>query len=230
MPSLSELEANPPNSRLERSFEVVLDAALVRRIADLTAEAATLEQSRKPAARARYGEIIEEITGLQPDLDKKSGTLVLRNNLTSGEWRRFVDENPPRSEGEVGYDRDQQRTEGMVNADALIDAVGLFAHSWDGETLTPAQRDATGNVVALGQFDRLLRDNIAPGDLAEMATAIVLMYETTTDFGKWRTALSNGLERLSGFAELSTSESAPSGSTVGSPEASNEATTETDSE
>lgn len=230
MPSLSDLEANPPNSRLERSFDVILDAALVRRVADLTVEINTLSQSRKGADKARYVEVVEELVALQPALDEKSGTLVLRNNLTSGEWRNFVDENPPRSEGEKGYERDQSRAVGMVNADALIDAIDSFAHTWDGDQLAPAVRDHKGEIVTPSQFNRLLRDNIPPGDLAEMATAVVLMYETSTDFGEWRTALSRGLERLSGFAELSTFESVPSDSTAGSPEPSSEATTETDSE
>jgi hypothetical protein len=216
MPTLSEMEANPPSSRLERPFDVVLDAALVRRIAGLLTEAEPLATSPKPAARARYAELIAEVESLQPELEAKSGTLVLRANVTSGEWRNFVDGNPPRPESTPGHERDQVRAAGVVNADALVDELHKFAHSWDGEILRE------------GQFDRLLRDNIPPGDLIEMATAVVMMYEMPADFGKWRSALSNGLQRLSAFAAPETSESAPSDSTAGNLEPSSEATTETE--
>lgn len=215
MPSLTEMRANPPKSRLEQSFEVVLDAELVRRVADLAITIQTLGGSRRQADRTKARQAADELEGLGPALEAASGTLVLRANLTSGEWRNFVDEHPPRIEGETGHDRDQRRTFGLVNADALIDHLGRFAHTWDGEPL------------ATDDFDTLLRDNIAPGDLAEMATKVTLMYESSPDFAQWRSVLSTSQPRLHDSAEPETSGSPRSDSTGGSPEVSSEGSTET---
>lgn len=228
MPSLSEMRTNPPKSRLERSFDVVLDAELVRKVADLTRAAAELAGSPKPADRAAYAAALDELEALAPQLEDASGTLVLRANLSSGQWRNFVDQHPARPEGETGHDRDQRRTFGLVDSDALIDHLDLFAHTWDGEELKPTVRDKDDEVLEAGDFDALLRDNIAPGDLLEMATAVTLMYETSPDFGEWRTALSSGLAKLRGSAEPASSGSPRSDSTDGNPSPSPEGSTETD--
>lgn len=215
MPTLAEMRANPPKSRLEQSFDVVLDAVLVRRVADLAATVQTMGSSRRQTDRTKARQAADELEGLGPALEAASGTLVLRANLTSGEWRNFVDEHPPRIEGETGHDRDQRRTFGLVNADALIDGLGRFAHAWDGEPL------------ADGDFDKLLRDNIAPGDLAEMATKVTLMYESSPDFGQWRSVLLSGQPKPHDSAEPETSGSPRSDSTGGSPEVSSEGSTVT---
>lgn len=228
MPSLNDMRAKPPASRLERTFDVVLDAVLVRRVADLAQEAQALGVSTRPADKVRYAEVLTEMEALAPQVEAASGALTLRANLTSGEWRNFVDENPPRPEGQPGHERDKQRTGAMVNADALIDNLDRFAQAWDGETLQPTVRDKDGTVLTEGDFDTLLRDSIAPGDLAEMAEAVVLMYETSPDFGRWRSALPAALQRLRDFAVPESSGSPLSGTTAGSPESSIEGSTETE--
>lgn len=228
MPSLEDLEKSPPKSRLERSFSVVLDATLVRKVADLAAQSRNVAGSKKPADRQAYRRMITELEGLQPQVEAASGTLVLRANLTQGEWTRFVDSHPARPEGQKGHERDQRWAYGVVNVDALIEHLDQYAHMWENDTLEPTERDKDGNVTRRGQFDRLLRDNIPPGDLNEMAAVVVLFYETSPDFASWRSALSSGLQRLRDFAEQETSESLRSDSQDGSPDESSEDSTETE--
>lgn len=227
MPSLADLEQNPPDSRRTRAFTVVLDAALVARISSLAAESLEKAKSSRQADKIALRKLEDELEGLRDQVDAVTGELLIRANLTRGEWTTFIDKHPSRPEGQPGHERDQTHAFGIVNVDALVENLDLFAHRWNDDTLNPSDRDETGTVTAPGQFDRLLKDNIPPADLVQMATTVVLFYEQSPDFGRWRSALSSGLQRLRDFAEHETSESPRSDSTGGNPEPSNAAETKT---
>ena len=143
------------------------------------------------------------------------GELRLRA-LTDGEWRRWVNEHPPREEGKPGHQRDQEVTAGYCNADDLIDALGLWAHAWNGEPL------------AEGDWD-IIAANLGSPDFKAAAQTVVGMHETAVPFRQWRSVLSASLKKLDGSASPAPSASVPDGSTAGRPEPSNADSTATDS-
>lgn len=218
MPTLAELRQRPLPSRPTVPVDLCLDAALMDRIHDMESQRAALlddaTASRKPAGRAEIKALSDAIAAARDDMTAETGTLVLRANWSAGEWSNFVDANPPRTEGPA-KERDERRTGGIVNADALADALATFAHTWDGDLL-----DAEA-------WEALILPRIWPGDLVEITQAIVSMYEVARDFRRARSDLSAALGRLSDSDEPEISASAPDATTAGSPDGSSEDSTAT---
>jgi hypothetical protein len=143
------------------------------------------------------------------------GELRVRAKRTDGEWRNWANTHPARDEGEPGHDRDLEVAGGYCSADDLLEDLGTYAYSWNGEEL------------ADGDWSAVFQDSVAAPDKKLIAQAVVSMYESRLDFRQWRSGLSDSLSRLSASDSPETSESAPDDSTGGSPSESSEATTET---
>lgn len=227
--TLAELRANPPKSRPERSVTLCLAPHLVAEVQALTEELASLpSQSRTdeggeptgPPRKMGQGEhprateIRARLAVLLEEMAEHEGELRLRAT-SDGDWRRWVNEHPGREEDQPGHRRDLEVTFGYCNADDLIDALGTYAYSWNGEPLAP------------GDW-ALLADNIGGPDLKQAATAVVAMHESRLDFRQWRSGLSETLLKSSASASPENSGSAPDVSTGGSLSRSSEATTETE--
>lgn len=217
MPSLSEIRSNPPVARAETHLPVCLDGSLVAKMGALQAELGELlgdiTSGPLPArVKVQAARLRDEAADLKGDLDAQSGTLTVRATPTSGEWRLFVDANPPRDKGAPGHDRDKRVGGGFVNVDALLDTLDTYAAEWDGEPMAP------------GDWDRI-SPAIHPGDLLTIAAAVVSLYEAPSDFALRRSALSATHSGLSDFAEPETSDSPTSDSTAGSPSEPSAATT-----
>lgn len=230
--SLADLRAEPAESRPrdERSMKVCLRPHIVAQIQSLSDEWAALpaveptaEGDDSPVRKMGQGvekhpreaEIRQEMSDLLDEMAEYEGELVVRATKTDGEWRRWCDTHPARTEGESGYDRDRAVAGGFCNADDLIDDLGTYASRWNGDDLGPTD------------WAKILSPQIGLPDKKEAAIAVVSMYEVGQDFPQWRSALSANLKRSSASASRSASASPTSDSTAGSPAPSSEATTET---
>ncbi len=225
--SLADLRANPPQSRPERSMTICLAPHLVAEVEALTAELSSLPTLQRTSDESpdapprkmaegphpRKAEIQDRLRALVEEMGDLEGELRLRAT-TDGEWRRWVNDHPPRVEGDPGHQRDTEVTGGYCNADDLIDDLGTYAYSWNGETLAPDDWS-------------WLVNNMGGPDLKQAATAVVAMHESRLDFRQWRSALSASLNRSSASVSPARSASAPDASTAGSPEPSSTASTET---
>lgn len=225
--SLADLRANPPKSRPERSVTICLAPHLVAEVQALTDELANMPTYTPPAAAdgdrtgppkrsgqgedPRAPELRDRLALLLDEMAEHEGELRLRAT-SDGEWRRWANEHPGREEGQPGHKRDQEVTYGYCDADALIDTLGTYAHSWNGETL--------------GADDwAMLAGNIGGPDLKQIATSVVAMHESRLDFRQWRSGLSATLRRSNVSASPATSASPRAGSTGGKPRKSSAATT-----
>lgn len=225
--SLADLRTTPPTERPRRSLDVCLRPDLVARIQVLTGKIADLpepEVKRERKMAEGTAPLVEspeaaamrsELAACLSEMAEHSGQLVVEANWTDGEWRNWVDAHPPRAEGQPGYDRDKKVASGIANADALLETLGDFAHSYNDEPL------------AADDWARVFEPVLPTGDKIEMARMVVDLYESRLDFRQWQTALSTGLQRWQDSVEHEASESAPSGSTGGSPAQSSAATTKT---
>lgn len=178
--SVAELRTSPRVGRPERSYQLCLAPKLVAEVQSLLAEledaqvasAAQREGNETAAPPRRLGqapagaEIRQKLAALREELDEHTGTLTLRG-MTEGDWRLWVDANPPRD----GNERDEALGYGFCNADALIDNLGAFAHEWNGEALGP------------GDWE-FLSQNAAPGDVKAIASTVVQMHETVVNLPK----------------------------------------------
>lgn len=224
MKTLADLRADKPIGRPERSVTLCLAPHLIAETQALTTELQNLPsfepadpegdptgpprklgdpasaRAREQAAviRGRLAEVLEQMA-------EHEGEMRVRANLTDGEWRRWVNEHPPRDEGQAGYERDQRVAGGVCDADALIDNLGTFAHAWNGDDLTE------------GDWAEIFEPVVASGDLAEMANGVIGLYEGRLNFPQWRSALSTNLKRLNDSTSPRDSGSATSDSTAGSP-------------
>lgn len=221
--SLAELRATRPQSRPERSVTLCLVPALVAEVQSLTEELTDLSGRKEPGEGsprrmgqglgARATEIQARLTELLEEMAEHEGELRLRATRTDGEWRRWCNEHPAREEGEPGYDRDMRVTSGYCNADDLLDDLATYALSWNGEPLAPTD------------FADIIEPATSTADKAEIATAVVSMYESRLDFPRLRSSLSASLKRSSALNSPQPSESPTSDSTDGNPAPSSEATT-----
>lgn len=218
MPTLTEIRGRTP-ARPTVAVPLCLDAQLSERIATLMDRQRALMEdelaSRKPSARAEIKRLSAEIKAAREIAADETGTLTLRASWTMGEWERFTDANPPRTEDGPAKDRDLRRTGGVVDSDALIESLSAFAHAWDGEAL------------GVGDWDDKFIPSLWPGDLGGLCHHIVSMYEAPRDFQAVRSGLSSALGTLTASAELATSESRRSGSRGGSRAKSSADSTET---
>ena len=221
--SLADLRANPPVARQEESFRVALRPDLATRIKELTAELADLpdpvvkqrkmvQSEPEVIEHPRAVEIRAEIEAMSSEFDSEFGTLVIRRTKSDGEWRRWADANPPRSEedNKVAHVRDLRATAGLVNADALMDDLGSYAWSWNGEPLQP------------GDWEAIFADNVLPGDKIQMAKTVVNFYEASPDFTQWRRLLSDALTKFNVSEQPESSESPSDDSSDGNLELSSE--------
>lgn len=238
MKSLSDLRAEKPKGRPERTVRVCLKPELVARIERLTGELADLPVPPQPKPNGKMAapdltaeqhaeseRIESEDRRIRAELDSAlvemsdyEGEITVRASLTDGEWRQWVDANPARPKGEEAeHARDQKIAFGACDADELLEALGRFAYAWNGEPM------------AAEDWTTVFEPAVARGDKIEMARAVVLMYENRLDFRQWRSVLSTGLRNSAASDSPETSESPRSDSTGGSPAVSSEATTQKDS-
>lgn len=118
---------------------------------------------RKMAGKSlppRVEEINAELAGLYDRLRDSEGELLLRG-ISGGEWQQWKDEHPPR-EGNVS---DQEVAYGLCNATDLLNDLGRYVVSWEGEEL--AADDWRGWFAV----------QVAPGDLRDLVNAVVMMHE-----------------------------------------------------
>lgn len=233
--SLADLRANPPKSRPERSVTICLKPHLVAEVQALTEELNNLPVAQildpegekgpkprqgqsKPKEHPRAAEIRERLGTLFAEMAEHEGELRIGATTTDGEWRNWANAHPGREEGEPGHKRDRDVTLGYCNADDLLEDLGKYAVSWNGEPL------------AEGDWDSIFAPNIGNPDLKQIATNVIAVFESRLDFSEWRRLFQDNLSRYSDSASLETSESAPDDSMVGSPEPSKSATTETEGE
>lgn len=230
--TLADLRSAKPQSRPERSLTLCLRPDIVAEVMALTEHLDTLATT-PPAPEPAEGEdrtgpprrqvpppehpdaagVREQISQKLAEMAEHEGELRVRAT-SDGDWRRWVDGNPPREEGTPGHSRDLEVAGGYCNADRLIESLATYAHSWDGEELTE------------GDWE-ILASNISGADLKQVAQSVVSMHESRLDFRQWRSALSVSLNRFADSASPAISPSAPDGSTGGSPSESSAATTAT---
>lgn len=233
MKTLAELRAQKPTGRAKSLVTLCIAPDLVAETHSLTTElgnlpayadddevagppqklgdqSAVVARQRAAQIRARLGELLEEMAEYE-------GNLWICANLTDGEWRRWVNEHPARGEDDPGYDRDLRVTSGVCNADDLIDNLGKFVHEWNGEPVTAED------------WADIFEPVVGSGDLAEIASKVVYLYEGRLNFPQWRAALSTSLKKLNDYSSPAPSESPTSDSTDGSPDLFTAATTETES-
>lgn len=128
-------------------------------------------KQRATEIRGRLRELLDEMA-------EHEGELRIRAAVDDGAWRRWTNEHPAREKDQPGHQRDQEVTGGYCNADDLIDALGTYAWSWNGE------RFADGDWDLLG---------VPPADKKHIATLVVNLYESDASLPKWRSALSESL-------------------------------------
>ena len=233
--SLADLRADKaarkPQSLPERAIPLCLAPHLVAEVMSLSMQldampAPTLDDNgerKGPPARiglrpedAGAREIRDRIRVLLDEMAEYDGVLRVRA-IDDGEWRRWVDEHPPRPEGQPGHDRDVEVAGGYCNADDLIDSLATYAHSWNGEEL------------ADGDWEELLAGNISGADKKDVATAVVTMHESRLDFQQWRSGLSASLTRSNDEPSPGPSGSRRGGSSAGSQSSDTSTTTPTGS-
>lgn len=178
--SLAELRQSSRVGLPQRSYQLCVSSAILGEYQSLwaqleDAEIAAVAQSEGDETKARpkrqaeaspAGKIRARLAELRDELAEHTGTLTLQG-VTEGDWRLWVDAHPAREASE----RDATIAFGCCNADDLIDNLGTFAHSWNGEPLAP------------GDWD-FLESNAAPGDVKTLAQLVVTMHESVVDIPK----------------------------------------------
>lgn len=150
-----DLEALADAQRLQAEKENVLLEAR-RHNDDGDGPPARLGETIPP----RVAEIEAELSALWDRMRESEGELLLRA-IPGGEWQRWKDEHPPRDDNRT----DEQTTFGVCNGQDLLNDLGRFVVSWNGEQL------------AEGDWDTWLADQIAPADLAALVGLVVEMHE-----------------------------------------------------
>ena len=225
--TLADLRAAKATSRPERAYTVCLAQHLVAEVGSLTDELASLdarsvgedgEETEGPKKRLgggppRVEEIKARLADLLEEMSEYEGELRIRA-VDDGEWRRWTNEHPARDENQPGHKRDQAVTFGYCNADDLIDDLGTYAHSWNGEEMS-------------GDDWTVIAASVSAADKKQIASLVVSMHESDISIPKWRSALSASLasERASNLRNGSASPTADS--TGGSPRNGTSTTTPT---
>lgn len=176
--SLEDLRKGAPVARTERVYQLCLRRDLIGRVDMLTTELASLpapvEDDNAPPMRKgqkadpRPQEIRDELAQIEAEIDDAIGDLRLRA-IPDGEWRRWVNEHPPREEDP----RDEQIGYGICNTDDLANDLGMWAVSWNGDDLEA------------DDWSRIFAPNAAGGDLKALVNLVVMMQEAADD-PKWR--------------------------------------------
>lgn len=204
--SIADLRANPTTARAERSETICLAPNLVARVVALTEKltmvvAPPLDDDGEPTGPPRkMGQGLEpaqrkirtDLAAALAEMAEHEGEIILRAT-TDGEWRNWVNAHPARKEDGPGYDRDQEVTFGYCNADDLIDDLGKYAYSWDGDRL------ADGDWA-------ILAGSIAGPDKKRLASVVTSMFESRLDFRGWRQGLQETLTGLTALPSPAPSE------------------------
>lgn len=178
--SLADLrkEKDEPARLPTRVLKVCLDQALLSDIQRLTAEKSDVmvaaamrsseeggEQSGPPKRMGqgldpRIAEIEAELEPLYQRLRDTEGELLLRAT-DGGVWLRWKDSHPARKDNEA----DDRLAFGFCNASDLVDDLGKYVVSWNGDEFGP------------GEWDGWFRGKVAPADLGACVSAVVEMHE-----------------------------------------------------
>lgn len=182
--TIAELRASSRAALPEWPYEVCLSQQLVAEVQGLQEEKSRLEVEAKrvepekgtatkrkmaEGANPRIEEIDARLEALYDEMREHTGTLVVRAH-TSGSWRRWCDEHPPREDGRdergrpIVLEFDESVAYGFCNASDLMARLGEFAVSWNGVELQA------------GDWE-WITERAAPGDLKEIARQVVLMHE-----------------------------------------------------
>lgn len=178
--SLAELRQSPRVGLPQRSYQLCVSSAVLGEYQTLLAQLEEAEvtaaaqsegdESKAPPKRMGKGSdaarIRARLAELRDELAEHTGTLILRG-IDEGSWRLWTDAHPARE----GNDRDAAIAFACCNADDLIDDLGTFAHTWNGDALGP------------GDWD-FLKANAAPGDIKTLAQLVVTMHESVVDIPK----------------------------------------------
>lgn len=177
MPTLAELRARKHKALPTHAQRITLDQELIADVQRLETEKNDLktqtirvdadgERTGAPRKSGEGGEAVARIAQIDAELDSlydrisdSEGELLLRG-ISGGDWQRWKDEHPPR-EGNV---TDKRVAFGLCNATDLLNDLGRFAVSWDGEDL--AESDW-----------QMLTEQIPPGDLRDLVSKVVNMHE-----------------------------------------------------
>lgn len=165
----------------ERTEELCLAQQLVAEVQalvierdELTVEAARAREAGRAklsegAAPPRVTEIDARLDELYDEMAEYTGQVVLRAE-PAGAWRRWADEHPARELGrdEQGrpqfHPQDASVTGGWCDSTALLERLGDFVVSWNGD---PVSAEDWSWVMA----------NAAPGDLKRLCTVVMEMHE-----------------------------------------------------
>lgn len=189
--SLAQIRESTNTGLPRRSQRLCLATGLLAEMQSLTVELAEVlsrssdpDEPRPPTRlntpeSPRAAEIRTRMAELDAELGEHTGELVIQG-VDDGEWGRWADNNPPRDEGQPGYERDLRWAYGICNADALKDDLGRYALTWNGEPL------------ADGDWD-VIRERAAPGDLKDLCKTVVMMHETAVDLPKLRELWQEGM-------------------------------------
>jgi len=183
--SLADLRANPQPSPAQRSTKVCAAPDLVAELISLAEDLNNLpevvvDDDGKPAGPPRRvgqgpdaerAELQRRYDEMHAKMSAASRVLVVRDVIGDGAWRRWCNEHPARDEGEPGHNRDREVAGGYCNADDLLDSLGRFAYSWDGE------------LIGDGDWE-LLSKRFAPSDKKRIATLVTSMYDGNLDIPK----------------------------------------------
>lgn len=183
--SLAELRQSARTSLPERTYEMCLSQALVAETQVLQQEkqdlsiaahrqdpdddSATPRRKMAEGSSPRIDEINERLEELYDEMREHTGQLLLRG-VTAGEWRRWVDANPPREDGRDERGRpvvlavDEQVALGYCDASALLANLGAYVAEWNGEPLQT------------GDWE-WLEEHAPPGDMKAIAQIVVIMHE-----------------------------------------------------
>lgn len=187
--SLGELRAAAGAAKRlpTRTKTLCLAQELVGQVQELTSEKADLlmqigsrvqgddgETDGKPTRvgdprRARVAEIDTELEALYAQMREHEGTLRLQA-IPAGEWRRWVDANPPRETDRdengrpILHPLDERLAYGFCNAQALADDLFRYVVSWNDEPVTEEDW-------------QYLLNNAAPGDVKDIVTLVLSLQE-----------------------------------------------------
>lgn len=238
MPTLAELRTRRPTHRSERAFTICLRPDLVAEMQSLSDQLQSLVLTGEGGPPSRMGgeptdsradEIEARLHELAAIMAEDEGELRIASD--EGKWVQWVKEHPARQKDDdpAGYARDIEISRFVTgyaadgspiltprcNGDDLIDDLGIWAYSWDGDLLT----DSDWSVLA---------PSIGRPDKKRIAQGVVSIHEQTDfDLGKWRAGLSGTLRKSPADVSPAQSDVPPASSSDESPQSDTSTTTPT---
>lgn len=177
--TLAELRAEKaqPASLPTHLARLCLDQKVLANIQRLTAEKhhieittpAPVDDDEKQTRPRRAGEgvnprlaqIDAELEAEYDAMREAEGELLLQAG-EGGAWLRWKDDHPPRE----GNESDERLAYGLCNAADLMDDLGSYVVSWNGDDFGP------------GEWDDWFKAKVAPADLGALVNAVVAMHES----------------------------------------------------